>query len=246
MACGMPSIRSCASTGSTEGSVRLVSTDRPSVPTDDWERLRTRWPRARSGRVRLEVNDPFLTAYPQNLLRDGRAAEVCYVLYRGRPETGVLLHTKSYYPEGAYRLPTGGLAPGEDPVAGLVREVAEETGLEVHDGPAAPGTGRIADFAGLLTYSFRHRRLERELSFASFVFVIQAPVGMEPQVVDETEQIAGWAWCPPNDLHRVAANLCSLKDSTPGWADWGRFRAAVHTAVAKYFESVPGGGPGAT
>ena len=223
-----------------------MSAHRPFPFAADWNRLHARWPQARQRHVELDVDDPFLTAYPQNLLRDGRAAEVCYVLYRGWPETGVLLHTKSYYPEGAYRLPTGGLAPGEDPVAGLVREVAEETGLEVREGTAGSGTGRIADFASLLTYDFRHRRLERELSFASFVFVIQAPAGMEPQVVDETEQIAGWIWCPPNDLHRVAANLCSLKDSTPGWADWGRFRAAVHTAAAQYFESVSGGGPGAT
>ena len=203
----------------------------------DWERLRARWPQACRSHVSLEVDDPFLTAYPQNLLRDGRAAEVCYVLYRGQSDTGILLHTKSYYPEQAYRLPTGGLAPGEDPVEGVVREVAEETGLEVREGPSGLRTGRIADFAGLLTYSFRHRRLDRELSFATFVFVIQAPSGMEPQVVDETEQIAGWAWCPPGDLPRVAANLCGLKDSTPDWADWGRFRAAVHTEAARYFEA---------
>lgn len=185
----------------------------------------------------MEVDDPFLTAYPQNLLRDGRAAEVCYLLYRGQPQAGVLLHTKDYYPEQAYRLPTGGLAPGEDPVAGVVREVAEETGLEVREKPAGLRTGCIADFTGLLTYGFRHRRLEQELSFATFVFVIQAPSGMEPQAVDETEQIAGWAWCLPDDLHRVAANLCGLKDSTPDWADWGRFRAAVHAEAARYFEA---------
>ena len=212
--------------------------NRPPSFATDWDRLHVRWPQARRGHVELEVDDPFLTVYPQNLLRDGRAAEVCYLLYRGQPQAGILLHTKSYYPKQAYRLPTGGLAPGEDPVEGVVREVAEETGLALQEGPADPRTGRIADFAGLLTYGFRHRRLDRKLSFATFVFVIQAPSGMEPQVVDETEQIAGWVWCPPNDLHRIAANLCGLKDSTPDWADWGRFRALVHTEAARYFESV--------
>ncbi len=202
----------------------------------DWRRLCARWPQARHSHVSMEVDDPFLTAYPQNLLRDGRAAEICYLLYRGQPGTGILLHTKSYYPEQAYRLPTGGLAPKEDPVAGVVREVAEETGLAVQEGPAGLRTGCLTDFAGLLTYGFRHRRLEQELSFATFVFVIQASSGMEPQVVDETEQIAGWAWCPPGDLHRVAADLCALKERTPSWADWGRFRAAVHTEAARYFE----------
>ncbi|MCY4521438.1 MAG: NUDIX hydrolase [Caldilineaceae bacterium] len=214
-----------------------MSADRPFPFAADWRRLHVRWPQARRSHVSLEVDDPFLTAYPQNLLRDGRVAEVCYLLYRGQPQTGVLLHTKSYYPEQAYRLPTGGLAPGEDPVAGVVREVAEETGLEVRDQPAGLRTGCIADFAGLLTYGFRHRRLEREFTFASFMFAIQAPRGMEPQVVDETEQIAGWMWCLPDDLHQVATDLCALKKRTPEWADWGRFRAAVHAEAARYLEA---------
>ena len=210
---------------------------RSSLFAADWRHLRARWPQARRNHVSMEVDDPFLTAYPQNLLRDGRAAEICYLLYRGQPGTGILLHTKSYYPEQAYRLPTGGLAPGEDPVAGVVREVAEETGLEVREESAGSRTGCIADFAGLLTYSFRHLQLEREFTFASFMFAIQAPDDMEPQVIDETEQIAGWVWCPPDDLHRVAANLCGLKDSTPDWADWGCFRAAVHAEAAQYFKA---------
>ncbi|MCE2468662.1 MAG: NUDIX hydrolase [Caldilineaceae bacterium] len=214
-----------------------MSADKPFPFAADWRRLHVRWPQACRGHVELDVDDPFLTAYPQNLLRDGRVAEVCYLLYRGQPQTGVLLHTKSYYPEQAYRLPTGGLAPGEDPVAGVVREVAEETGLEVREEPAGLRTGCIADFAGLLTYGFRHRRLEREFTFASFMFAIQAPDDMEPQVVDETEQIAGWVWCPPADLHRVAAKLRGLKDSTLDWADWGRFRAAVHAEAARYLEA---------
>ena len=222
--------------------------DRPFPFAADWKHLRARWPQARTGHLRLAVGDPFLTAYPQNLLRDGRAAEICYVLYRDQPETGVLLHTKGYYPEQAYRLPTGGLMPGEDPVAGVVREVAEETGLEVREGPAEPRMGCIADFIGLLTYSFRHLRLDREFAFASFMFAIRAPRGMEPQVVDETEEIAGWVWCPPDDLRRVADDLCALKNRTPGWADWGRFRAAVHTEAARYFasRSPTGGEPGTT
>ncbi|MXZ42109.1 MAG: NUDIX hydrolase [Caldilineaceae bacterium SB0666_bin_21] len=229
-------IRNCALTGNAERSAYGASAARPILFATDWKRLRARWPQARRSHVSLEVDDPFLTVYPQNLLRDGRAAEVCYLLYRGQPGTGILLHTKSYYPQRAYRLPTGGLAPEEDPVAGVVREVAEETGLEVRQGPARPRTGCLVDFAGLLTYGFRHLRLQREITFASFLFAIQAPDDMEPQVVDETEEISGWEWCLPDDLHRVAANLCGLKDSTPNWADWGRFRAVVHTAAALYFE----------
>ncbi|MXZ25053.1 MAG: NUDIX hydrolase [Caldilineaceae bacterium SB0665_bin_21] len=233
----MPLIRSCALTDNAEGSARCASAARSSLFAADWRRLRARWPQARRSHVSMEVDDPFLTVYPQNLLRDGRVAEVCYLLYRGQPQAGILLHTKSYYPKQAYRLPTGGLAPGEDPVAGVVREVAEETGLEVWEEPAELRTGCIADFAGLLTYNIRHRHLDRELSFATFMFAIQAPDDMEPQVIDEIEQIAGWAWCPPDDLYRIAANLCGLKDSTPDWADWGRFRAVVHTAAARYFET---------
>ncbi|MCG2770199.1 MAG: NUDIX hydrolase [Anaerolineae bacterium] len=61
--------------------------------------------------------------------RGKRAAEVVFLVCR--PGGKFLLHTKSFYPPGAYRVLTGGIEEGEDLVAAICREAREETGLEV-------------------------------------------------------------------------------------------------------------------
>ncbi len=53
-------------------------------------------------------------------LKDGRVAEV--VLLVRRPNGNYLLHTKPFYPEGAYRLMTGGIHAGEDLIEAALRE----------------------------------------------------------------------------------------------------------------------------
>src|SRR2546427_9724952 len=47
-----------------------------------------------------------------------------------RPNGNVLLAIKTFYPRNAYRLPTGGVRHGERILDALLRETAEETGLE--------------------------------------------------------------------------------------------------------------------
>jgi 8-oxo-dGTP pyrophosphatase MutT (NUDIX family) len=126
------------------------------VAAEELAELRRRWPGARVAHQRLEVSDPFLTGTHQELLSDGRRAEVCYLMHRGRPQEGLLLHTKTIYPTGAYRLPTGGIQPGEAALATLAREIAEETGLELGDGPAHE---QLHGFAGELSNELPLREL---------------------------------------------------------------------------------------
>ena len=40
-----------------------------------------------------------------------------------------LVHTKAFYPQGVYRLLTGGIKPGEPLLEALAREAQEETSL---------------------------------------------------------------------------------------------------------------------
>ena len=118
--------------------------------------LQLRWPLAMRRHVRLEVDDPFLTGEHQELLSDGRRAEICYVAYERDPESGVLLHVKTIYPSIAYRLPTGGIAPGETVWDTLIREIPEETGLEMGEGPDQVRMDRML---GVLSYEFVHAHL---------------------------------------------------------------------------------------
>ena len=47
-----------------------------------------------------------------------------------RPNGKVLVAIKTFYPRGAYRLPTGGIHHGERVLDALLRETHEETGLD--------------------------------------------------------------------------------------------------------------------
>src|SRR6185295_19053962 len=58
-----------------------------------------------------------------------RYGEVCMVVRR--PNGKLITAIKTFYPSGAFRLLTGGVGHGEPIAAALLREVAEETGLEV-------------------------------------------------------------------------------------------------------------------
>ena len=58
----------------------------------------------------------------------GRAHDVSLVIQDGDQ---IAVIRKSGYPEGAYRLPSGGIHPEESFLDGAVREALEETGLSV-------------------------------------------------------------------------------------------------------------------
>ena len=59
----------------------------------------------------------------------GRRSEVAMAIRR--PSGGILLQTKAFYPAGTFRLPTGGIKEGEDVEHALLREVHEESNLDV-------------------------------------------------------------------------------------------------------------------
>lgn len=177
----------------------------------------------------LSVDDPFLTGNHQLLTSDARRAEICYVMHRGDPAQGLLLHIKTYYPIGAFRLPTGGIHEGERVMETLAREIQEETGLIV-------GTAKdqvpVQRFLGVVSYELDHRSLGRIDHFATYHFLVQMPPDaiLDPQ--DPEENIGGWQWRPSSEMGDVASFLEAVGAQAPDWADWGRFRALSHHFVA--------------
>ena len=198
------------------------------VEAEELAELRRRWPQATVAHRRLEVTDPFLTGEHQRLVSDGRRAEICYLMHQGDPGDGLLLHTKTIYPTGAYRLPTGGIQQGEAALATLAREIAEETGLQVGDDAAHV---RVQAFAGVLSYDLVHQRLGRVYPFATYHFLVEMPAGGVIAPQDEDEYIGGWQWRPAGEMAEVAAHLEGIGRQAPAWADWGRFRALSHRFV---------------
>jgi len=146
--------------------------------------------------------------------KSNRRGEV--VLAIQRPDGQVLLHTKRFYPPGVFRLPSGGIYPGEAVLAGMAREAKEETGLDV----------AVERFVAVVEYEFHHS--QRRLPFVSYVFVTRAGAD-NPAVQDPNEQISDFRYISPAGIRQVAAQLRALP---PDWSDWGAFRALPHDLVA--------------
>lgn len=149
-----------------------------------------------------------------------RFAEVCMVVRR--PAGTVLLSTKSFYPRGAFRLPTGGIDRDEPILDALMRETNEETGL-------LPEPRR---FLAALTY------LDGPGGppvFHTFAFLLDDVTGAPVIPLDEHEQIESYVEAAVDELPRVADRLDRIRrDGAPGitnWDAWGRFRAHVHRVV---------------
>ncbi|HEV2011642.1 MAG TPA: NUDIX hydrolase [Candidatus Limnocylindria bacterium] len=149
-----------------------------------------------------------------------RFAEVCMVVRR--PTGNVLLSIKTFYPRGAYRLPTGGIDQDEPILDAVVRETVEETGLRLE----------VTRFLAALTY--RDGPTGPPV-FHTFAFLLDDPSGAPVTPLDEHEQIESYIEVPVSGLPHVAERLERIPpDGAPGipnWDAWGRFRAHAHRAA---------------
>ncbi len=153
-----------------------------------------------------------------------RYGEVCMVIRR--PNGRLLASIKTFYPRGAYRLPTGGIHQGEGVLRSLERETREETGLET----------LLRGFLARISY--------RPLSapggppvFHTFAFLLDE-TGGRLATLDAAERIEEWREVDPSELMAMAERLDRItsagsEDIGGDWAAWGRFRAIVHRAVAE-------------
>jgi ADP-ribose pyrophosphatase YjhB (NUDIX family) len=135
----------------------------------------------------------------------GRRSEVAMAIRR--PSGGILLQTKAFYPAGTFRLPTGGIKEGEDVEHALLREVHEESNLDVE----------IERLVAVID----HTAAEARTPFRSYMFLLRETGGIL-KVNDPVEQISGWEECDRAGLERAAANLRDLEGT---WRRWGQFRA---------------------
>lgn len=144
-----------------------------------------------------------------------RRGEVILIVPRGKGR--VLLHTKPYYPEGVYRLPTGGIHQGEAADLAARREALEETSLD-----AEPKR-----LLGVLENIFLVEG--KRIVYPSFIFEMPA-LSQAPHPTDSDEPISGFCDASPEKLGRVGEQLDSLKS---GWAEWGAFRAVPHRLLGE-------------
>jgi 8-oxo-dGTP pyrophosphatase MutT (NUDIX family) len=178
------------------------------------QRLEKRYGLFRSYHTDMTVaNEGILREMIGKINQKGRRAEVVMVLPNERGE--IWLHTKDFYPDGVYRLMTGGLEASEKPDKTLQREAFEETGFTV----------TIERCLAVITYLFI--LTDRAVPFASYVFLTR-PTGGLPRPTDPGERITHFKACPVAQLPMVTQQL---REITGKFADWGLFRAVAHQLV---------------
>jgi 8-oxo-dGTP pyrophosphatase MutT (NUDIX family) len=146
-----------------------------------------------------------------------------------RRKNGALLtFTKSFYPGGLYRLFSGGVEPNERVYDALMRELYEETGLEVD----------VQRFLAIVTYHADDHTAGTEgpVRFISYVFLVQEVDGVLG-VNDEKECLSGYKDITIADLPAITKQLATLPENVAHelggvlWRDWGRYRAVVSQVV---------------
>lgn len=133
-----------------------------------------------------------------------------------RPNGTFLLQTKRSYPNAVMRLPSGGIKPGEDIEHALVREVWEETNLEI----------TIERFVAVM----RYRDEGGPTAFRTFLFLVREVDGVL-RSNDPRENITEWREATPEQLPLYAARLRRLQ---PSWRNWGLFRAAAMDVLSQH------------
>ncbi|KPL85474.1 NUDIX hydrolase [Herpetosiphon geysericola] len=155
-----------------------------------------------------------------------RYGEVCMVVQR--PDGSLISARKAYYPANCFRLLTGGINYDEPVYTALLRETAEETGLDV----------QVERFLAAVSYRPTN---SPSPTFYTFGFLLRELGGMLG-AVDESEQVAAFGFPQVADLPTLAAQLESLSGSEDheiagNWQDWGRFRAVTHRVIWEYFQA---------
>jgi ADP-ribose pyrophosphatase YjhB (NUDIX family) len=165
-------------------------------------------------RLRYAVQaDDYIHSYRWRKDSD-RRAEVVFAIQNDSGR--VWVHAKAHYPLHIFRLPSGGINWDEAVEVALLREVQEETALDV----------QIERFVGLIEYTFFYGTSTVE--FASYIFHLSSSGGFP--VASEGEDICEFRPVLPRQLSRIALDLRNLSGERRGWGQW---RALAHDVVCE-------------
>lgn len=153
--------------------------------------------------LRIESKKYFLSL--ANSINNDRRGEVVFCVIKDKK---IITIRSSEYPEGVFRIPTGGINYGEDIKQAVIREVKEELGVKAN----------ITSFEGVIKWTFSHRK--KHVNFYSYLFILEYESGA--LLVDALEdEVSEVKLCTRKELNGISNYLLTLQSF---WDDWGRFR----------------------
>ena len=166
--------------------------------------------------VQLAYSSKTLFQKTKELVNGDRIGEVVFAVQR--PNGKWICVRSKEYPEGVFRIPTGGIKHGEDILEAVKREVHEELGL----------TAEIVKFIGTYTILFTHEN--DQVPFYSFLFHLKELSGrlLEDATDDEVCEVT------EADCERLCALSQKLLTLENPWSDWGLFRNLTTSAIYDY------------
>ncbi|MBN2852457.1 MAG: NUDIX hydrolase [Clostridia bacterium] len=149
-------------------------------------------------------------------IENDRRGEVVFCVFMNNK---VIAIRSKEYPEGVFRIPTGGIRYGEDIEKAVLREVKEELGIKTV----------IRSFEGVLKMKISH--LRKSVLFYSYLFFLDYVEGnlLEDATEDEVSEVR---LVSLQELYGVSNFLLTLQSF---WEDWGRFR---HESTSFTYEMI--------
>ena len=133
--------------------------------------------------------------------------------------------TKTFYPRGIFRLPTGGIKYHESILNALLRETHEEMGLDV----------LVRRLLAAVAYCVAGEVTNKPPVFYTFAFLLDEIDGALG-ALDVSEQVEAFLEVEPDAFLEVAERPEQVKTTYSSeiegrWQDWGRFRPVIHRVV---------------
>ncbi|MBZ4647105.1 MAG: hypothetical protein JG777_2594 [Clostridia bacterium] len=161
------------------------------------------------------TNKKLFEEFKHNIEKD-RRGEVAFAVERKNGKV-VVIRTL-FYPEGIYRIPTGGINHGEDIIDALYREVKEELGLQFE----------IKKFLGVIKFNIIY--CNEKLNFYSYIFWLKETGGkiLEDALEDEISEYK------EVDKEQLLEIVNVLEKFQTEWKDWCRFRAQTTGFILQF------------
>lgn len=178
------------------------------------EKLERKYGKPVEATQRVEISLPELELIKSSQKKHNRAHDVTMFIFNSRNELAMI--AKHFYPPGAYRPPSGGINPGEEMEAGILREAKEETGLPI----------KLERFILLNRVIFTAG--EAQIPWTTYVFSAR---GEGPLIPEDTKEISGAKWGTIQELNTSIKDIFLSLD-----AKLFKYRVDLHQTVASLIE----------